>query len=89
MSFPRNPAERQSIARMGGRALVAKGLTNTVVARQAFRDKFLDQVDPERVLPEKERTKRAEAARLLYYEGLRYKRLKAQRQKREATKTSP
>ena len=86
--MPESQAERRSISRMGGRALVAKGLTNTAVARQAFRDKFLDQVDPERILPEKERGKRAEAARLLWYEGLRYKRLKAQRQKREA-KTSP
>jgi hypothetical protein len=82
-----SPAERQSISSMGGRALVAKGLTNTVAARQAFRDRFLDQVDPERILPEKERAKRAEAARLLWYEGLRYKRLKAQRQKREAKKS--
>jgi hypothetical protein len=73
---------------MGARALVAKGLTNTAPARQAFRDKFVDVVDPERNLPEKERAKRAEAARLLWYEGLRYKRLKAQRRKREA-KTSP
>ena len=82
--MPVSSAERQSISRMGGRALVAKGLTNTAVARQAFRDKFLDQVDPERILPEKERAKRAEAARLQWYERLRYKRLKAQRQKREA-----
>jgi hypothetical protein len=73
---------------MGGHALKAQGKVNTGPARQAFRDKFLDQVDPERILPEKERAKRAEAARLLWYEGLRYKRLKAQRKKREA-KASP
>ena len=52
MPFPRSPAERQAIARMGANALVAKGLTNTAVARQAFRDKFLDQVDPERAAGE-------------------------------------
>jgi len=83
-----SPAERQSISRMGARALVAKGLANTAPARQAFRDKFMDEVDPERSLPEKERAKRAEAARLLYFERIRFKRLKALRQKREA-KTSP
>jgi len=86
--LPLSPAERQSISRMGGRALVVKGRTNTAVARQAFRDKFLDQVDPDRILSDRERAKRSEAARLLWYERLRYRRLKSQRQKREA-KASP
>jgi hypothetical protein len=69
---------------MGGNALKAQGKVNTAPARQAFLDKFLDVVDPERILPEKERSKRAEAARLLYYERIRFKRLKSQRLKREA-----
>jgi len=69
---------------MGGHAVRAQGKVNTAPARLALLDKFVDEVDPERVLPEKERAKRAEAARLLYYERLRFKRLKALRQKREA-----
>jgi len=74
---------------MGANALKAQGKVNTGPARQAFRDRFLDQVDPDRILPEKERAKRAEAARLLYYERLRYQRLKALRLRRQAKAVSP
>lgn len=80
--------ERQARARMGGHALRAQGKVNTAPARQALLDKFVDQVDPDRILPEKERAKRAESARLLYFERLRFQRLKSLRLKREA-KTSP
>jgi hypothetical protein len=69
---------------MGGHATSAQGKLNIGPARQAFLDKFLDEVDPDRTLPEKERAKRAESARLLYFERLRFKRLKSQRLKREA-----
>jgi hypothetical protein len=80
--------ERRARARMGGHAVSAQGKVNTAPARQAQLDKFLDQVDPDRILPEKERAKRAESARLLYFERLRFKRLKALRLKR-AAKTRP
>ncbi len=76
--------ERKARARMGGHAVRAQGKVNTAPARQALLDKFVDEVDPERILPEKERAKRAEAARLLYFERLRFQRLKALRLKREA-----
>lgn len=36
-------------------------------ARRAFRDKFIDEVDPHRRLPEPERMRRAEQARRAYY----------------------
>ncbi len=36
-------------------------------ARRAFRNKFLDEVDPHRRLPEPERLRRAEQARRAYY----------------------
>jgi hypothetical protein len=79
--------ERQARARMGGHAVRAQGKVNTVPARQAQLNKLLDQVDPDRILPEKERAKRAESARLLYFERLRFHRLKALRLKREAKKS--
>jgi hypothetical protein len=50
----------------------------------SLRDKFVDEGDPERTLPEKERARRAETARLLYHERLRLMRLNALRLKLEA-----
>ena len=69
--MPSSPAERKSISRMGGRALVAKGLTNTAVARQAFLDRFANEPDPE-------------AARKLYFARLSLKRWQSRRRKRAA-----
>ena len=53
----------------------------TAKARAAFRDRFELQVDPDGVLPEAERHRRAEAARKAYYTGLALKSAKARRQK--------
>jgi hypothetical protein len=39
-------------------------------ARLAFNQRFLDQVDPDGVLPEEERIRRALAARRAYFAGL-------------------
>jgi hypothetical protein len=63
---------RRLRARMGGFALAASHdpLNYTAAARAAFRDRFVDQVDPERQLPEPERSRRAEAARRLHMTGL-------------------
>ena len=44
----------------------------TVAARVAFSTKFLDEVDPERALPEAERLRRAEAAKSRYFTQLAY-----------------
>jgi hypothetical protein len=56
-------------ARAGGFALAARHdpMQYTAKARATFQARFLDQVDPERQLPEPERERRAEAARRLYY----------------------
>jgi hypothetical protein len=49
------------------------GVAGTAKARQAFRDRFIDQVDPERKLPEAERARRAEAARKAHYVRMAYR----------------
>ena len=51
----------------------------TANARLAFRDRFARQVDPDRVLPEAERQRRAECARKAYYTALAAKSAKARR----------
>ena len=45
----------------------SQGKTNTHAAREAFNTRFIREVDPEGVLPEAERQKRAEKARELYF----------------------
>src|SRR5688572_7829829 len=42
----------------------------TSAARAAFLDRFVQEVDPERLLPEQERQRRAEAARRAYFQRL-------------------
>ncbi len=44
----------------------------TAPARRAFASRFLDQVDPDRRLPEQERQRRAEAAKKAYFTNLAY-----------------
>lgn len=50
---------------------------NMARARQAFRDGFEKQVDPDGVLPEAERFRRAESARKEYYKRLAFKSARA------------
>jgi hypothetical protein len=57
----------------------------TSKARQAFDQKFYDEVDPDRVLPAKEREKRAKNARQAYFAGLALKAATAARKRREAS----
>lgn len=61
----------------------AKGRHNTAPGRAAFFQQFLDKVDPESILPEGERIKRAKALRKAYYADLLRKALAARRRKRE------
>jgi hypothetical protein len=56
----------------------------TAPARSAFLQRFLDEVDPDRVLPEAERTRRATAARKAYMQQLAL-RSSVARQKKAAT----
>jgi hypothetical protein len=45
----------------------------TKAARRAFNQRFLDEVDPDRRLPDNERNRRAEAARRAYFTRLAYR----------------
>lgn len=68
-------------ARMAAHAQHAQGKTNTGPAREAFNKRFLDEVDPDRKLPEPERLKRAEHARKLHFQRLAFKSAKARARK--------
>ena len=59
------PEARSLRARLGAYTLhsLRDPRETTRAAREAATARFLDVVDPERVLPEQERTRRAEAAR--------------------------
>ena len=72
-----SPELRVMRARMAAHAQHSQGKTNTGPARKAFNQKFLDEVDPERMLPEAERLRRAEHARKLHFQRLAYKSAKA------------
>lgn len=82
MSSSRSPlhaaAALTRVAREGGHAVSAP-------ARAAFDRKFLDQVDPDRVLPEDERARRASAARRAYFLTLAAKSVDSRRRRAEAT----
>jgi hypothetical protein len=65
------------VAREGGHAVSAP-------ARAAFDQKFLDQVDPDRALPDDERQRRASAARRAYFLTLAAKSADSRRRKAEA-----
>jgi len=63
------PAERSLRGRMGAYVVHARYDPRqiTAPAREAFLKRFLDEVDPDRVLPEPERLRRAAAARKAYF----------------------
>lgn len=56
--------------------------------RAGFERKFLDEVDPERTLPEHERHRRAEAARRAFYARLALASAKARRDRAAARKAA-
>lgn len=78
------PEERTLRARLAALEMHAKGRTNTAPAREAMWRRFLDQVDPERVLPEEERNRRAEQARRAHCTRMAMKSVTARRKAREA-----
>jgi hypothetical protein len=81
MPDPLTPSERSQRARIGGLARSAShdGHEATQKARDTFLERFTEEVDPDRVLPEAERDRRAEAARKRYFAQLAYKSAKARR----------
>jgi hypothetical protein len=67
-----SPAERSRRARMAAHVLHSRYDSKelTKPARAAFDDRFLNEVDPDRVLPEAERHRRAQHAKKAYMQGL-------------------
>lgn len=68
------PAERTLRARMGAYVMHARydPRQTTAPARAAFMKRFVDEVDPDRVLPEPERLRRAASARKAYFTRLAF-----------------
>ena len=80
---PLTPEQRSHRARMGGLATAARHDPSgyTQPAHSAFLGRFLDEVDPQRVLPEAERERRAQAARKLHMQRLAWKSAEVRRRK--------
>ena len=78
-----DPSIASARARIGGLALAASHdpKAYTAPARAAFLNRFVDEVDRDRLLPEPERVRRAEAARKLFYARLSLKSVQAKRRK--------
>ena len=78
------PAERSLWARAAAYRLhsLYDSKELTANARAAFQDRFAREVDPEGILPEVERHRRAECARKAYYSALAAKSAKARRQRK-------
>ena len=74
-------AHRSLIGRIGAYSLHAQGGTNTGPARKAFLDRFERAVDPDGVLSERERERRAKAARRAYFARLALKSVQARRRR--------
>ena len=74
---------RTLAGRIGGLSLAAQRDPReyTAPARKAFLASFLDQVDPDRSLPEQERLRRAAAARKLHFTRLALKSVRARQTK--------
>lgn len=86
MAHALSPSERSQRARIGAHSMHAQhdSKQTTARGRAAFMAKFLDLVDPDRVLPEDERNRRAEHARSAYFTQLAYKSARARRKKASA-----
>lgn len=68
------PAERSLRGRIGAYRMHAlhDPRETTRAARAAFSQRFVDEVDPRRQLPERERLRRADAARRAHFARLAY-----------------
>ena len=83
MSAKAETAEMALRGRIGGFSLAASHDPReyTKAARRAFLDKFEAEVDPDHVLPEAERLRRAAAARSAHFAKLALKSVRARRTK--------
>lgn len=77
--------------RIGGLRLAATHDSReyTKKARQAFNDKFLKEVDPDGILPEWERYRRADAARRAFFTRLAMRSAEVRRQRRRYSFNEP
>ncbi len=73
--------ERSIRGRIAAYCLHSRGLTSTAPARKKSNQKFLDEVDPKRVLPKDERLRRAAFARKAYYARMALRSVQARRQR--------
>lgn len=81
MAASLSPAERSLRARKAAHARWSKHNSREHAAkmRAGFDRRFLDEVDPDRTLPEDERYRRAEHARKAYFADLSYRSARARR----------
>jgi hypothetical protein len=79
-----SPTERSLRGRLGAFRLHAthSPFETTVAARAAFRSRFEEEVDPDHVLSEGERARRAEAARKAFYTRLALKSVQVRRERK-------
>jgi hypothetical protein len=84
------PSQRATRARIGGYALHASvdSREHTERARAKFLDRFVVQVDPDRVLSERERARRAEAALKAYMTQLAFRSARSRRERSGRTDTA-
>jgi hypothetical protein len=77
--------ERTQRARLAAQVRWSRESPEANVARMraGMERKFLDEVDPDRVLPEAERLRRAESARRAFYTKLSFASARARRARRE------
>jgi hypothetical protein len=75
--------ERSQVARIAALERWSKqdAKSGTAAAREAFDNRFLEQVDPNNELPEDERRRRAIAARKAYFARLALRSAQARRKK--------
>lgn len=86
------PQERTLRAKLAAHTLHAHledPVAHTRPAREAFERKFLDEVDPDRLLPEAERQRRAEHARKAHYLRLAALGVKARAARKKGKKCPP
>lgn len=78
-----SPGERTLRARLAAHTMHAQhdGRETTAAGRAKFLSRFLDQVDPDRQLPEAERLRRAMHARSAYFLKLALKSAKSRRER--------
>jgi hypothetical protein len=78
------PSERSLRARLAAHALHAQYDSRELTrpGRDKFEQRFIDEVDPERMLPEAERQRRVDHARKAYFTRLAMKSAQARKAKK-------